>query len=177
LKVDPSLLHRLFYPQVPALFAAQHRGRVSAMPVVSYTSVSTVPPLVAVACNPESYTCKLALRAKTFSLSLLGKDETTKLDRLATTHGGEVKDKLASAGLAHRRGVKLNVPAMSGAWATLECSLKSRTRLGDHLLLVGLVRAAYAADAFSDFWDFRRYKPILYTGWKDGMTVFQGPYE
>ncbi len=146
------------------------------MPVVSYASVSTSPPLVAVACNPESFTCKLALRAGTFSLSLLGRDETTKLDKLATTHGGDVKDKLASAGLAHRRGVKLSVPAIAGAWATMECSLRSKQRAGDHLLLVGLVRAAYAADAFSDFWDFRRYKPILYTGWKDGMTTFQGPY-
>lgn len=177
LKVDPSLLHRLFYPQVPAVLAAQYRGRVSAMPVVSYASVSTTPPLLALACNPGSYTCKLALRSRTFSLNLLGKDETTKLDRLATTHGGEVKDKLAAAGLAHKRGAALNVPAIVGAWATVECSLKSNQRLGDHVLLVGQVRAAYATDAFSDFWDFRKYKPILYTGWKDGMTVFQGPYE
>ena len=177
MKVDPSLLHRLFYPQIPAVLAARYRGRVSAMPVVSYASVSNTPPLVAVACNPESYTCKLALQARTFSMSLLGRDETSKLDKLASTHGGDLKDKLASAGLAHRKGVKLSVPAIVGAWATLECSLSSKHKLGDHLLLVGLVRAAYASDAFSDFWDFRRYKPILYTGWKDGMTVFQGPYE
>ena len=147
------------------------------MPVVSYASVSNTPPLVAVACNPESYTCKLALQSRTFSISLLGRDETSKLDKLATTHGGDLKDKLASAGIAHKKGVKLSVPAIVGAWATLECSLRSKHKLGDHLLLVGLVRAAYASDAFSDFWDFRRYKPILYTGWKDGMTVFQGPYE
>lgn len=176
LKVDPSLLHRLFYPQVPAVLAAQFRGRVSAMPVVSYASVSTSPPLIAVACNLDSFTCKLALKASSFSLSLLGRDETTKLDKLATTHGSDVKDKLASAGLAHRRGAKLNVPAIVGAWACIECSLRSRLKAGDHLLLIGLVRAAYATDAFSDFWDFRKYKPILYTGWKDGMTTFQGPY-
>ncbi len=176
MKVDPSLLHRLFYPQVPAVLSAQYRGRVSAMPVVSYCSVSTSPPLVAVACNPESFTCKLALKAKSFSLSLLGRDETSKIDRLATTHGGDLKDKLTSAGLTHRRGTKLNVPAIVGAWATVECSLQSKPKAGDHLILIGLVRAAYAADAFSAFWDFRRYKPILYTGWKDGMTTFQGPY-
>jgi len=177
LKVDPSLLHRLFYPQVPAVLASQHRGRVSAMPVVSYASVSTTPPLIAVACNPESYTCKLVLRSKKFSLNLLELDETTAVDRLVTTHGGEVKDKLASAGLPHRRGTKLNVPAIVGASATIECTLKSSRKLGDHVLLVGLVRAASATAAFSDFWDFRRYKPILYTGWKDGMTVFRGSYE
>ncbi len=176
MKVDPSLLHRLFYPQVPAVLSAQHRGRVSAMPVVSYASVSTLPPLLGVACNPDSYTCKLILRARAFSLCLVERERTTALDRLATTHGGDMKDKLVSAGLTHQRGTKLNVPAISGAAATLECSLNSKIRTGDHLLLIGLVRAAYAKDAFSDFWDFRRYKPILYTGWKDGMTLFQGPY-
>jgi flavin reductase (DIM6/NTAB) family NADH-FMN oxidoreductase RutF len=146
------------------------------MPVVSYASVSDTPPMVVVACNPESYTCKLTLRARTFSLSLVGAEETDKLDRLATTHGGDVKDKLALVGFKHARGVTLNVPVISGASATLECSLRSRLKTGDHLLLVGLVRAAHATNAFSDFWDFGRYKPILYTGWKDGMTTFQGPY-
>jgi flavin reductase (DIM6/NTAB) family NADH-FMN oxidoreductase RutF len=177
LKVDPSLLHRLFYPQVPAVLSAQFRGRVSAMPVVSYASVSNSPPLVAVACNPESYTCKLSIRAKAFSLCLLGSEDTAKLGKLATTHGGDLKDKLAFADLAHVKGTRLNVPAISGAWATLECSLSSHPKTGDHILLIGRVRAASAADAFSDFWDFRRYKPILYTGWKGGMTTFPGPYE
>jgi len=158
------------------VLSAQYRGRVSAMPVVSYASVSNTPPLMVVACNPESYTCKLILRARAFSLSLLEREETNKLDRLATTHGGDVKDKLASVGFKHGRGTKLSVPVISGASATIECSLKSRQKTGDHLLLVGLVRAAYATNAFSDFWDFGRYKPILYTGWKDGMTLFQGPY-
>ncbi len=147
------------------------------MPVVSYASVSNAPPLIAVACNPESYTCKLTLKARSFSLSLLSRDETSKLDALATTHGGATKDKLGSVGLVHRRGARLNVPVIVGASATMECSLKSSLRTGDHRLVVGMVRAAYASDAFSDFWDFQRYRPILYTGWKDGMTTFQGPYE
>ncbi len=147
------------------------------MPVVSYATVSNAPPLVAVACNPKSYTCKLALEAGAFSLNLLSRSETTKLDRLATAHGDQFKDKLAWAGLGHGRGSKANVPVISGACATLECKLKSRQREGDHMLVIGLVRASIALDAFSDFWDFRRYKPILYTGWKDGMTTFQGPYE
>ena len=147
------------------------------MPVVSYASVSDSPPLVAVACNPESYTCKLILRSKSFSLSLLGREDTSKLGTLATTHGGDVTDKLASVGLAHRKGKALDVPVIAGARATLECSLRSKHAIGDHVLIVGRVRAADADVAFSDAWDFRRYKPILYTGWKNGMTSYQGPYE
>ena len=172
LKVDPKLIHRLFYPQVPAVLSAEFKGKVSAMPVVSYASVSDSPPLVAVACNPNGFTCKLAVKAKAFSLSMLDRAHLGAVETLATTSGAKVKDKLKAAGLDHDSGDRLPVPVIKGAEATLECSLKSKVRLGDHLLLVGRVEAAYSKGAFSEFWDFRRYRPILYTGWKDRMTTY-----
>lgn len=44
--------------------------------------------------------------------------------------------------------------------------------MGDHFLLVGRVEACRATGDFSDFWGFKKYKPILYTGWRDGMTTY-----
>ncbi len=174
LKVNPSLIHRLFYPQVPLVMASQYRGRVSAMPVVSYTSVSDTPPMVAVACNPEGFTCKLARKSGSFSLTLLDRGGLRALERLATVSGAKVKDKLADAGLKHVGGMELKVPVVRGSLATLECRLWSAKRIGDHLLLIGEVRAARSSGAFTDFWDFSCYRPILYTGWKDGMTTYPG---
>ncbi|MBI3841125.1 MAG: flavin reductase [Thaumarchaeota archaeon] len=172
MKVNPSLIHRLFYPQVAAVLCAKAGGRVSAMPVVSYASVSSSPPMVAVACAPGSYTCRLATRARAFSLCILGKKELGSVERLAATSGSTHRDKLTYAGLAHERGRCLDVPVISSAAAVLECALSARKKLGDHLLLVGEVRASFASRAFSDFWDFRKYKPILYAGWKDRMTNY-----
>lgn len=174
MKVDPSLIHRLFYPQVPLVMAAQYRGRVSAMPVVSYASVSDSPPMVVVACNPEGFTCKLAQKAGSFSLSLLDRGLIDAFARLATVSGAAVKDKLADAGLAHVAGQKLKVPAIRDAAATLECRLVAKKRTGDHLLLVSKVEAAYSGGAFTDFWDYSAYKPLLYAGWRDGMTTYPG---
>ncbi len=174
MNVEPSLIHRLFYPQVPAVMSAMHRGRISAMPVVSYAAVSDVPPLVAVSCNPDGYTCKLALRAASFSISILDRDHAGAIARLATVHGGDVRDKLADAGLRHRVGARVRVPLLDDAVASLECSLKSKKKHGDHLLLVGQVRAAYSSDAFTDFWDFSKYRPLLYTGWREGLTTYPG---
>jgi flavin reductase (DIM6/NTAB) family NADH-FMN oxidoreductase RutF len=145
------------------------------MPVVSYASVSTSPPLVAVACNPDSFTCKLALKAGAFSLSLLDRSHTSAIDGLATTHGTTVKDKLTSVGLRHSKGSKLSVPVLEEARASLECTVYSKAKTGDHTLVIGQVEAAYANSAFSDFWNFRRYKPLLYTGWKDGLTTYDAP--
>lgn len=174
LKVDPSLIHRLFYPQVPLVMAAMSGGRVSAMPVVSYASVSDSPPLVAVACNPGGFTCKLALKAGSFSLSVLGRNRADVVSHLATTSGSKVKDKLADSGLKHAEGKKLKVPVLEDAVATLECRLISKRRLGDHLLLVGRVEEAHAGDAFKEFWDFSRYRPLLYAGWRGGLTTYPG---
>ena len=107
-------------------------------------------------------------------MCLLDRECTSAIERLASTSGARVKDKLKESGLGHTRGVKLNVPIIEGAQAAIECRVNSKKRVGDHLLLLGLVRACYASTAFSDFWDFQKYKPILYTGWREGMTTFPG---
>jgi flavin reductase (DIM6/NTAB) family NADH-FMN oxidoreductase RutF len=174
MEVEPTLIHRLFYPQVPAVMSAKLGRRVSAMPVVSYSSVSDAPPLVAVSCYPTGFTCRLAQRAGSFSLCILDRDHGDAIARLATVSGAKVRDKLADAGLKYARGTKLNVPIVDGAAASLECSLRSKKKLGDHLMLIGEVEAARATDAFTDFWNFARYRPLLYTGWQGKLTTYPG---
>lgn len=175
MKVDPSLVHRLFYPQVPLVMAARFGSRVSAMPVASYLSVSERPPMVGVACTPVGFTCKLAMRARSFSLSVLDRSHADAMAKLATVSGAKVKDKLSEVGLAHGPGSRAKVPVLRDAVATIECTLRSSRRAGDHLILIGKVEAAYASDAFSDSWDYSRYRPILYTGWKGGLSMYGEP--
>jgi len=172
MKVDPSRIHRLFYPQVPLVLAAKYGNRVSAMPVVSYAQISNSPSLVAVSCDPNAFTYKLTSKASAFSLSLLGLSMLRQVELLAKIRGGEVTDKLQEAGLRHTVGEVIDVPVLDGAMATIECSVESRNKKGDHVLLIGKVEACYAIEEFNDFWTFRRYKPILYTGWRGGMTVY-----
>ena len=172
MKIEDSLIHRLFYPQVPLILSAQSGERVSAMPVVSYASISDKPPLIAVACSPLGYTCKLTLKARAFSLSILDRTQSNALARLATLSGAKVKDKLKESGLSHVNGQILSVPVIERSIATLECKLRESSRHGDHLLLVGMVKAAYASGAFTEFWDFGRYRPVLYTGWREGLTMY-----
>jgi flavin reductase (DIM6/NTAB) family NADH-FMN oxidoreductase RutF len=155
--------------------AAQSGGRVSAMPVVSYLSVSDKPPMVGVACMPRGFTCKLALGARAFSLSVLDKAHAGAMAKLATVSGAKVKDKLAEVGLAQVQGTKAGAPVLKDAVATVECTLRSSLKMGDHLLLIGRVVAAHASDAFSDSWDYAKYSPILYAGWKGGLSLYSTP--
>lgn len=142
------------------------------MPVVSCSSVSDEPPMVVVACYPRSFTCELASKARAFSLCILGLDHLKAVERLAEKSGRKTADKLADAGLHHKPGKKVTAPVIDEAEATVECEVSSKERVGDHVLIFGLVKAAYSAGNFSDFWDFTRYKPILYTGWRGGLTVY-----
>jgi flavin reductase (DIM6/NTAB) family NADH-FMN oxidoreductase RutF len=172
MKVDPSRLHRLFYPQVPLVLCARLGSRVSAMPVVAYVPISDSPPLLGVACGPQAFTFKLSVKAHAFSLSVLDRRSLKAMERLATVSGAKVEDKLAQVGLRYRPGSKTGAPIIADSVATIECSLFTKHKLGDHVLLVGRVESSYASEDFSDFWDFGKYKPILYTGWRDGMTTY-----
>ncbi len=172
MSVNPSLLHRLFYPQVPAVLSAASAGRVSAMPVVSYASVSDSPPLVAVACRAGSYTLQLAARARKFSLCILGSEMADAVGRLAGTSGRKAKDNITACGLRHRPGEVLGVPVIRGAEAVIECEIESRKRVGDHVLLVGRVAACRASRKFDEYWDFSKYRPILYAGWRGKLTTY-----
>lgn len=144
------------------------------MPVVSYLSISDKPPMVGVACAPKGFTCRLALKARAFSLSVLDRSRSDLMSRLATVSGAKVKDKLAEVGLRYRQGTKAKVPVLSDAVANIECSLKSSAKAGDHLVIIARVQRAEASGAFTDSWNFAGYAPILYTGWKGGLTFYPG---
>ncbi len=175
MRVEPALIHRLFYPQVPALFCAGHGGRVSAMPVVSYMSVSDAPPMVAVACFTGGQTLKLARAAGAFSLCLVDRGLARAVSFLASNSGSRYRNKISSAGLRSAKGRSLNVPVVAGASAVLECRVQSSTGAGDHVLVVGLVEECRASSAFAAYWDYRKYRPILYDGWRGGMKTYRDP--
>jgi flavin reductase (DIM6/NTAB) family NADH-FMN oxidoreductase RutF len=171
-EVQPSKVHRLFYPEVPAVLSASWRGRVSAMPVVSYMSLSSEPPLVGVSCDKRSYTYRVVRMSRSFSICLLDRRMSASVEYLATHSGRESTDKLKAAGLEHTRGITLPVPVIVGSEAVLECRLVSKRVTGDHVLVVGRVATARASDDFDEYWSFRKYRPILYTGWRNGLSTY-----
>jgi flavin reductase (DIM6/NTAB) family NADH-FMN oxidoreductase RutF len=172
-EISAALAHRLFYPGVPAVLAAMSRDTVAAMPVISYVALSEEPPLFGVSCAQTSFTLGVVKEAHAFSVCLLGAESVASMELLASGKGRRGSDKLMGAGLKHRPGRRLGVPIISGSVAALECSLERSLKTGDHVLVVGRVEAASASSDFRDYWRFRSYRPILYTGWRDGMGVYK----
>ncbi len=170
--IETRKFYRLLYPTVPAILAASDGSTVSAMPVVSLTMLSESPPLVGVSSAPSHSTFKTVRESKSFSLSWLDKKFMPAMEALAKSSGAEGADKLMRSGLPHQPGKKLRVPVPDSSSAVLECRLAGSRRFGDHVLLVGRVVAAYASRDFQEYWRYREYRPILYSGWQGGLATY-----
>lgn len=162
--VDLARVYRLLYPTVPAIVAATNAGRTSAMPVVSIISLSNDPSLIGISSSPSHATLQAILRAKRFSVSWLGREYKSAVESLGTSSGWEVTDKLTASGLHYRLRGSPSVPLIAESSAYTVCRVHDVRTYGDHELVVGEVVEAKAEPDFDEYWSFRRYSPILYSG-------------
>ncbi|GAA4827586.1 flavin reductase family protein [Saccharopolyspora rosea] len=105
----------------------------------SLVSVSLEPPLIAVCvgltsnCYPAFATCER------FAVSVLGPEHVP----LARTFASKSADKFAHGRFARTPG---GLPVVEGARVAVECRVHGRHPAGDHLILVGAVRAVDGAE-------------------------------
>lgn len=170
--IEPSIAYRLLYPDVPAIVCSSYNRTVSAMPAVSIISLSQSPPLIGVSCSPMHSTFMTIKNSRCFSLCFLDKSYSKYVESLATYRGKRSEDKLALVGLSHHTGKRVNSPVIDVSSAVIECSLIRKMRFGDHFLLIGKIETAYATQDFKEYWEFKSYKPILYTGWRNGLRTY-----
>ena len=163
-KVEPAKVYRLLYPSVPAVVAAFFSGEPFAMPVVSIIALSNIPSLVGVSSSESHATFKAILRARRFSVAWLDAEYRKAVEYLGSSSGSAVRDKLLASGLHYAVKGSPPVPMVEEARARLVCSVKEVRRYGDHELIVGHVREAEADQDFQEYWNFKDYDPILYTG-------------
>src|SRR5271156_6850249 len=100
-RVDPRLAYRLLYPAGPAVVAAEHHGKISAMPVVSMISLSNSPPLVGFSASTSHDTYHTIEGARRFSVSWLDEKHREAVKKMGTTSGKDVQDKISACGLHH----------------------------------------------------------------------------
>jgi flavin reductase (DIM6/NTAB) family NADH-FMN oxidoreductase RutF len=163
-RVPASKVYRLLYPAVPVVVAASFRGKISAMPAVSVISLSNDPPLVGIASSPSHATYGTALKAKSLSVSWFDRRYREAVEALGTASGARTADKLRDIGLHYRLRGSPEVPVVRESSAYLTCTLSGLQRFGDHDLLLAEVKEARAIGDFRDYWEFRDYHPIMYSG-------------
>ncbi|MGH7881651.1 MAG: flavin reductase family protein [Candidatus Dormibacteraceae bacterium] len=110
------------------------------MTATSFTIASWEPPLVLVGLDRLSSTLSVVLQVKSFSVSLLAREQEFLAERFADqapavdSQWRDIPHQLTLGGL----------PVVGGSLAWLECELVERHRVGDHDLLVAAVRRSGA---------------------------------
>lgn len=122
------------YPTGVALVTVLDEGRVRAMTINSFASVSLEPPLVLWSLDRASLRFEPFASAPRYAINVLGADQ----DALAMACARD--DDLERAGGKWTSG-KTGVPLVSGALARFECALDAVHDGGDHVILVGRVEA------------------------------------
>jgi flavin reductase (DIM6/NTAB) family NADH-FMN oxidoreductase RutF len=163
-RVDSAKIHRLFYPQVPVIVTVESKEHVGAMPAIWCMPLSFKPPLIGIAIAPEHETYKMILETQAFAVNWLDYSHADQVCELGETSGKEYAEKLAAVGLRAVKCKENSQPLIQEASAVLECLIRERHRTGTHELIIAEVVGAYAADYFSDYWDFSHYNPLLYSG-------------
>jgi len=109
-------------------------GAPVGLAVNSFTSVSLVPPLVAFCVSVESTSWPRLRPAGAFCVNILADDQ----EELSRTFAARGSDRFDGVGW---RPSPAGAPVLHGALAWIECVVDAEHDAGDHLMVVGRVRA------------------------------------
>jgi flavin reductase (DIM6/NTAB) family NADH-FMN oxidoreductase RutF len=168
-RVKPTIVYRLFNPQVPVIICSKSKKDVAAMPANSCSPVSDSPPLISIALKKGIRTNKIIRSSLLFSINWVNfNPESSRriiLD-LAKTSESEKRssDKLMENKIPYV--IVKGAPVLKRACAFAICRVQKRLTTGDHDLFIGRVSIARAIQDFTkdEYWRFEDYKPVLYIG-------------
>ncbi|MEO3973659.1 flavin reductase family protein [Streptomyces sp. CAU 1734] len=112
--------------------------------VSSLASVSLEPPMLLICLGRLSSGAEVIRRAGTFTVNILGREQSELAGWFATT--GRPRGAAGFAGVAHRTGGH-GAPVLTGAVAHLECRVVQDVHAGDHIIFIGEVGRIGCAEA------------------------------
>jgi flavin reductase (DIM6/NTAB) family NADH-FMN oxidoreductase RutF len=149
---DPRELRRvmgLFATGVTVITTRDASGRPFGLTANAVTSVSLEPPLLLICVDRKAETFPHFFDSKLFVLNILAAHQE-ELSRRFATSGGNKFD-----GLAFRVG-RLDTPILDGTLGHVECRIVDTHEAGDHVIHLGEVEHAEAADG----------RPLIFFGGK-----------
>lgn len=139
------------------------------MPANSCISVSIKPAMIALAVNKKSRTNTIIRASGKFSLNWLNykvprlRSQVLDLAR-PTDSKDKYGDKLSLKGIPYF--IENGLPVLVEADANALCRTVRRIACGDHDLYLAMVIRGRASEDFLSvkYWEFKKYKPMLYLG-------------
>jgi flavin reductase (DIM6/NTAB) family NADH-FMN oxidoreductase RutF len=150
-----SRFTRLIHP-MPAFLVTctAEDARPNAIAIAWLSPVSMNPPLLAFAIHPRRYSYALLQANPSFVVNVMAYEQATDVLFCGRCSGRDV-DKFAASGLTAVDARVVNAPAIAEALAHVECEVEAQHVAGDHVIVVGRVRAVSAEEG------------VLVDGWRD----------
>jgi len=168
---------RLIHPMPAFLITcAGHKGKANAIAVAWLTPVSSDPPLLAFAIHPERYSYQLLQENAAFVVNVMAYDQASEVIYCGQVSGRDV-DKFEADDLTAVQARSVNAPAIAEALAHVECEIEAEHGAGDHVLVVGQVRAVSAREGVleQEFRDLSGAPPLFHLG-GDRFTTTRGDF-
>lgn len=167
--VKPTIVYRLFNPQVPVIICSKFKKDVAAMPANSCSSVSDSPQLISLALKKGIRTNKIIRSSLLFSINWVNfYPESSRRIILDLAKPSEPEsqssNKLKENNIPY--AIVRGAPILKRACAFAVCRVQKRLTTGDHDLFIAKVIGARAIQDFTkdEYWRFESYKPVLYVG-------------
>ena len=159
--------HRLLSPGPVLLVTAARKGRTDITPIGWASSVSTRPPLVAIAVFQGNFIHELIKASGEYAINVPSLDLLKQVQYCGSVSGRDV-DKFQATGLHQGEPKQIGAPLVDECLAHLECAVTDVVTPGDHSIFIAEVVAAQAeSDAFEDYWllkEEKELKPLHHLG-------------
>lgn len=153
----------MLHPYNATLVTTKNKdGKANILAVAWITPVSVNPPILAMSLRPQRHSYQLLMENPEFTVNIPAYNLRQKIV-LCGRRSGRDHDKFKEAGLTPENGRAVSVPAIKECVAHIECRLERTIEIGDHILCIGRVVAAYASKThFNKGYDNARHKPALH---------------
>ena len=166
MELEAKSFPKLLVRPVVVITTKSERGIPNAAPFSFNSPVSFEPPLYGFSCNPTHDTWKNIRENGEFVVNVVGKDFGGFMEVLETDYPYE-DNEIEHAGLTEEKAEAVKPPRIKEAVAWMDCTLEKDVNLGDHIWIVGRVRAVSVKD---EFWkdggviDVAKARPLCHIG-------------
>ncbi len=166
MKLEPSEGLRLINSGPVIMVSCGREEAPNAITLAWNMVAAKKPPLAVVAIVPARHSYKLIKRDGVFVINVPGSD-LVRAVMYCGTHSGKDGDKFGPAGITPVPAETVGTVYIKECPARLECELRDTVSAGDHDLLIGEVKGAFAEEeVFDGFWrlDSARARTLHHLG-------------
>ncbi|MFQ6064470.1 MAG: flavin reductase family protein [Candidatus Bathyarchaeia archaeon] len=161
--VKPEDIPYLLHPyQATLVTTISKDGKPNVLAIAWIIPVSINPPLIAMNLRPQRHSYKLLKETREFAVNIPDFN-LAKQVVFCGRRSGRDHDKFKETQLTAVKARKVSAPIIKECKAHLECKLEKTIQIGDHILCIGRIVAAYASSKhYRTLYDLTQHQPLLH---------------